>query len=106
MFSLELSTPAKEYFEDLKNYLINNFNEKKRKAVLDEEDKKLKNLKSFPELGIDAVKYSPLLAGYRALVDKKEYIFYRVNKDEKIISVELIVSTKEDLGRKIQKYFA
>lgn len=105
MFSLELSTPAKEYFENLKTYLVTNFGEKTKKEVLHKEEEKLENLKSFPYTGIKATKFSVLLDGYYVLIDKNEYIFYRVNEVEKTIFVELILSTKEDLIQKIQKYF-
>ncbi|WP_338212271.1 type II toxin-antitoxin system RelE/ParE family toxin [Lactobacillus juensis] len=104
MFSLKLSSPSKEYFENLKTYLLAKFGEKVKK-VLAREEEKPENLKSFPYLGIKAAKFSELLNGYYVLIDKYEYIFYRVDKKEKIIYIELILSTKEDLIKKIQNYF-
>ena len=105
MFSLKLSSPSKEYFENLKTYLLAKFGEKVKKEVLAREEEKLENLKSFPYLGIKATKFSELLNGYYVLIDKYEYIFYRVDEKEKIIYIELILSTKEDLIQKIQNYF-
>lgn len=105
MFSLELSTPAKEYFENLKVYLVTNFSEETKQDVLLKEKEKLESLKSFPYMGHDATKFSSLLDGYYVLTDKKEYLFYRVDEVEKIISIELILSTKEDIIQKIKKYF-
>ncbi|MBI0120867.1 type II toxin-antitoxin system RelE/ParE family toxin [Lactobacillus sp. M0398] len=105
MFSLKLSSPSKEYFENLKTYLLAKFGEKVKKEVLAREEEKLENLKSFPYLGIKAAKFSELLNGYYVLIDKYEYIFYRVDEKEKIIYIELILSTKEDLIKKIQNYF-
>lgn len=105
MFSLELSTPAKEYFENLKVYLVTNFSEETKQDVLLKEKEKLESLKSFPYRGHDATKFSSLLDGYYVLTDKKEYLFYRVDEVEKIISIELILSTKEDIIQKIKKYF-
>ncbi|KRN92173.1 RelE ParE family plasmid stabilization system protein [Lactobacillus amylovorus DSM 16698] len=106
MLSLELSTPAKEYLEDLKFYLVINFGEKTKQDVLLKEEEKLENLKAFPYLGQKAGKFSTLLDGYYVLTDKNEYIFYRVNEVKKTIFIELILSTKEDIIQKIQKYFA
>ena len=63
------------------------------------------NLESFPYLGIKAAKFFELFNGCYVLIDKYEYIFYRVDKKEKIICIELILSTKEDLIKKIQNYF-
>lgn len=105
MFSLKLSSPSKEYFENLKTYLLAKFGEKVKKEVLAREEEKLENLKSFPYLGIKAAKFSELLNSYYVLIDKYEYIFYRVDEKEKIIYIELILSTKEDLIKKIQNYF-
>ena len=105
MFSLKLSSPSKEYFENLKTYLLAKFGEKVKKEVLAREEEKLDNLESFPYLGIKAAKFSELLNGYYVLIDKYEYIFYRVDEKEKIIYIELILSTKEDLIQKIQNYF-
>lgn len=98
MFSLELSTPAKEYFENLKQYLLINFGETVQRESLTKEEQKLENLKSFPYIGIKASKFSELL-------DKNEYIFYQVDEKEKTIYIELVLSTKEDLIQKIRKYF-
>lgn len=106
MFSLELSTQSKEYIEKLKIYLIENFSEKVKKVVLNKEEEKLENLQKFPYLGMKASKISKLLIDYYVLIDKNEYIFYRVNEKKKIISVELILSTKEDIIKKAQKYFS
>ena len=69
------------------------------------EEEKLDNLKSFLYLGIKVAKFSELLNGYYVLIDKYEYIFYRVDEKEKIIYIGLILSTKEDLIKKIQNYF-
>ena len=104
MFSLKLSSPSKEYFENLKTYLLTRFGEKVKKEVLAREEEKLKNLESFPYLGIKAAKLFKLLDSYYVLIDKYEYIFYRVNEKEKIIYIELILSTREDLTQKIQNY--
>lgn len=52
MFLLELSGPSKEYFENLKRYLLVTFGEKVTKEVLSKEEKKLENLQSFPYMGI------------------------------------------------------
>ena len=68
MFSLKLSSPSKEYFENLKTYLLAKFDEKVKKEVLAREEEKLDNLKSFPYLGIKAVKFSELLNGYYVLM--------------------------------------
>lgn len=103
MYSLELSTPARKYFENLRLYLITKFGEKTVKKVLHKEEDKLETLKMYPYMGIKATKFSVLLDGYSVLTDKKEYIFYRVNKVKNSIFVELMVSTKEDLGQKIKK---
>ncbi|MDK6869269.1 type II toxin-antitoxin system RelE/ParE family toxin [Lactobacillus paragasseri] len=97
MFSLELSTPAKEYFENLKQYLLINFGETVQRESLTKEEQKLENLKSFPYIGIKASKFSELLDGYYVLLDKNEYIFYQVDEKEKTIYIELVLSTKEDL---------
>ena len=105
MFSLKLSSPSIKYFENLKTYLLSSFGEKVKKEVLAREKEKLENLGSFPYLGIKAAKLSELLNSYYVLIDKYEYIFYRVDKKEKIIYIELILSTKEDLIPKIQNYF-
>ena len=105
MFSINLSTPAKEYYEQLKEYLLTNFGEQVKNSVLTKEKNKLENLKSFPYVGMRATKISNFLDGYYVLVDKNEYIFYRVNEKEKTISIELILSSKEDIGRKIKHYF-
>ncbi|WP_294891331.1 type II toxin-antitoxin system RelE/ParE family toxin [uncultured Lactobacillus sp.] len=105
MFSLKLSSPSIKYFENLKTYLLSSFGEKVKKEVLAREKEKLENLGSFPYLGIKAAKFSELLNSYYVLIDKYEYIFYRVDKKEKIIYIELILSTKEDLAQKIQNYF-
>ena len=69
MFSLELSTPAKEYFENLKQYLLINFGETVQRESLTKEEQKLENLKSFPYIGIKASKFSELLDGYYVLLD-------------------------------------
>ncbi|MBC6349546.1 type II toxin-antitoxin system RelE/ParE family toxin [Lactobacillus melliventris] len=105
MFTLKLSSPSIKYFENLKTYLLSSFGEKVKKEVLAREKEKLENLGSFPYLGIKAAKFSELLNSYYVLIDKYEYIFYRVDKKEKIIYIELILSTKEDLAQKIQNYF-
>ena len=105
MFSLKLSSPSIKYFENLKTYLLSSFGEKVKKEVLAREKEKLENLGSFPYLGIKAAKFSELLNSYYVLIDKYEYIFYRVDKKEKIIYIELILSTKENLAQKIQNYF-
>ena len=105
MFSLKLSSPSIKYFENLKTYLLAKFGEKVKKEVLAREKEKLENLGSFPYLGIKAAKFSELLNSYYVLIDKYEYIFYRVDKKEKIIYIELILSTKENLAQKIQNYF-
>ena len=105
MFTLKLSSPSIKYFENLKTYLLSSFGEKVKKEVLAREKEKLENLGSFPYLGIRAAKFSELLNSYYVLIDKYEYIFYRVDKKEKIIYIELILSTKEDLAQKIQNYF-
>ena len=105
MFSLKLSSPSIKYFENLKTYLLFSFGEKVKKEVLAREKEKLENLGSFPYLGIKAAKLSELLNSYYVLIDKYEYIFYRVDEKEKIIYIELILSTKEDLAQKIQNYF-
>ena len=81
------------------------FGEKVKKEVLAREEEKLDNLKSFPYLGIKAAKFFELFDGCYVLIDKYEYIFCRVDKKEKIIYIELILSTKEDLIKKIQNYF-
>ncbi|WP_274381262.1 hypothetical protein [Lactobacillus huangpiensis] len=39
MFSLKLSSPSKEYFENLKTYLLAKFGEKVKKEVLAREEK-------------------------------------------------------------------
>lgn len=70
MFSLELSTPAKEYFENLKTYLVTNFGKKTEKEVLHREEEKLENQKSFPFIRIKVTKFSVLLDGYYILIDK------------------------------------
>lgn len=106
MFSLELSAQSKEYIENLKTYLLDNFGEKAKKEALKKEQEKLENLQKFPYMGINAIKFSKLLDGYYVLIDKNEYIFYRVIKNEKIVSIELILSTKKDIIQKIQKYFS
>lgn len=105
MFSLELSTQSKDYIENLKRYLLDNFSEKVKEKALTREKEKLENLQQFPYIGMKASKFSELLADYYVLIDKNEYIFYRVSEKEKIISIELILSTKEDLIQKLQKYF-
>ena len=105
MFTLKLSSPSIKYFENLKTYLLSSFGEKVKKEVLAREKEKLENLGSFPYLGIRAAKFSELLNSYYVLIDKYVYIFYRVDKKEKIIYIELILSTKEDLAQKIQNYF-
>ena len=105
MFTLKLSSPSIKYFENLKTYLLSSFGEKVKKEVLAREKEKLENLGSFPYLGIKAAKFSELLNSYYVLIDKYEYIFYRVDEKEKIIYIELILSTKEDLIKKIQNYF-
>lgn len=105
MFLLELSGPSKEYFENLKRYLLVTFGEKVTKEVLSKEEKKLENLQSFPYMGIKATKLSKILNGYYVLIDKNEYIFYRINENKKVIYVELILSTKEDIIKRIQKNF-
>ena len=105
MFTLKLSSPSIKYFEKLKTYLLTRLGEKVKKEVLAREKEKLENLGSFPYLGIKAAKFSELLNSYYVLIDKYEYIFYRVDKKEKIIYIELILSTKEDLIPKIQNYF-
>ena len=104
MFTLKLSSPSIKYFEKLKTYLLTRLGEKVKKEVLAREKEKLENLESFPYLGIKAAKLSKLLDSYYVLIDKYEYIFYRVNEKEKIIYIELILSTKEDLTQKIQNY--
>lgn len=38
MFSLKLSSPSKEYFENLKTYLLTRLGEKVKKEVLARED--------------------------------------------------------------------
>ena len=105
MFTLKLSSPSIKYFENLKTYLLSSFGEKVKKEVLAREKEKLENLGSFPYLGIKAAKFSESLNSYYVLIDKYEYIFYRVDKKEKIIYIELILSTKENLAQKIQNYF-
>ena len=105
MYTLKLSSPSIKYFKNLKTYLLSSFGEKVKKEVLAREKVKLENLESFPYLGIKAAKFSVLLNSYYVLIDKYEYIFYRVDKKEKIIYIELILSTKEDLIPKIQNYF-
>ena len=105
MFTLKLSSPSIKYFENLKTYLLSSFGEKVKKEVLAREKEKLENLGSFPYLGIKAAKFSELLNSYYVLIDKYEYIFYHVDEKEKIIYIELILSTKENLAQKIQNYF-
>lgn len=104
MFSIELSTPAKEYFENLKKYLSDNFDELVTADALAKEETKLENLKLFPYMGVKATKVSKLLDGYYVLIDKHEYIFYHVNEDKKAIFIELILSTKENVVQKIKDY--
>ena len=105
MFSLKLSSPSKEYFENLKTYLLAKFGEKVKKEVLAREEEKLDNLKSFPYLGIKAAKFFELFNSCYVLIEKYEYIFYRVDEKEKIIYIELILSNKENFIQKIQNYF-
>lgn len=45
MFSLELSTPAKEYFENLKQYLLINFGETVQRESLTKEEQKIRKFK-------------------------------------------------------------
>lgn len=105
MYSLELSAPAKQYYEDLKTQRLDKLGEKVKKEVLHKEEKKFENLKLFPYMGITASKISDLLEDYYILIDKYEYIIYQVNEVDKIISVEYVMSTKEDIVQKIKKYF-
>lgn len=106
MFSIELSSYAKDYFENLKVYLLSNFGEQVKHEVLTKEQEKLENLKSFPYMGMKANEFSKLLDGYYVLVEKNEYIFYHVDEEKKTIFIELVLSTKEDLIQKIKKYFS
>lgn len=102
---IKIIKPFYKIFWKFKTYLLSSFGEKVKKEVLTREKEKLENLGSFPYLGIKAAKFSELLNSYYVLIDKYEYIFYRVDKKEKIIYIELILSTKEDLAQKIQNYF-
>lgn len=104
MYSIELSEDAIDYYDNLKSYLTNTFDNKTKDKAMKVELEKLENLKSFPFIGMPAERISDLLKGYYVLIDKHSYIFYRVLENRETISVELILSTQEDITKRIQTF--
>ncbi|MCI1290587.1 MAG: type II toxin-antitoxin system RelE/ParE family toxin [Lactobacillus sp.] len=105
MYQIQVSAEYIAYLEHLKDYLLNNFGKDVKNQVIKAEQAKFENLKHFPYMGKDANSLSKFLQGYWVIIDKHEYLFYQVDEDKMIISVELAFNAKEDVIKKLHKHF-
>lgn len=81
---------------DVIMYIASNYSNTEALEYLDYIEKEVNNLADYPYMGIVPRYQAISRQGYRALVCKKNIIFYKVNEEKKDIILHIIVSTKRN----------
>ncbi len=96
---LEFSQIARKKMKVLREYLSEEFGEKKSKEIMQDIKSSLENLKEFPESGLEISKQYNIDTDYHLLFRQHNYFIYRI-EEEKIIVIQ-IFNEREDFMQKL-----
>lgn len=81
---------------DIIMYIKDVFSKKEALDYLNYLEEQINNLKKYPYIGAVPRYQAISKQGYRALICKQNIVFYKVNEQEKVITLHIIVPSKRN----------
>ena len=94
MRKIDITPEAMNDLEVIKNYLDNEFGEKKEKEILKSILKDIRILEKYPEIDIKLFERFGIVTDYKCIYTNQNYVFYRI--EEKTIKIIRVLSVKRD----------
>lgn len=95
-YSINRTDKFNDQLTDIIMYINDAFSKKEAIEYLNYLEQQINNLKEFPLIGVVPRYQAISKQGYRALVCKKNIIFYRLNEEKKEITLHIIVPSKRN----------
>ena len=77
-------------------YIKDAFSKKEALEYLNYLEEQINNLKKYPYVGVVPRYQAISKQGYRALICKQNIVFYKINEQEKVVTLHIIVSSKRN----------
>ena len=77
-------------------YIKDIFSKKEALEYLNYLEEQINNIKKYPYVGAVPRYQAISKQGYRALICKQNIVFYKVNEQEKLVTLHIIVSSKRN----------
>lgn len=98
MMKIRYTPEALHDLQNISTSIMEKFNDEKvEKRVLKNITKAVRGLEIFPYKGVEVQTTVNLVTDYRYLFSEKNYVFYRIDKEE--VSVIRILNEKQDFMR-------
>ena len=77
-------------------YIKDAFSKKEALEYLNYLEEQINNFKKYPYVGVVPRYQAISKQGYRALICKQNIVFYKINEQEKVVTLHIIVSSKRN----------
>ena len=95
-YSIIRTDKFNDQLTDIIMYISSAFSKKEALEYLNYLEEQINNLKKYPYVGVVPRYQAISKQGYRALICKQNIVFYKINEQEKVVTLHIIVSSKRN----------